>query len=157
MGDDAPERNEVICGGACDIKVIYAINQVDMVSPKFVPAGTGNVRRLEEVVFDLVEVATSGIPIILPEPMEEFRGFQERERCLAVGGLAMEISNLQQTQVLHFGFPEAIREVLPRDGDLVNGGEVLAEGTRLVDAVRNVDGITPPVRTLIIGKIKVWM
>ena len=66
MGDDAPERNEVICGGACDIKVIYAINHVNVVSPKFVPAGTGNVGRLEEVVFDLIEVSTSGIPILLP-------------------------------------------------------------------------------------------
>ena len=76
---------------------------------------------------------------------------------MAEGGMAMEIRHLHKAHLLHFGFPEAIREVPPRDGDLVNGGEVLAEGSRLVDAVRYVDGIAPPVRALIIGKIKVWM
>ena len=44
-----------------------------------------------------------------------------------------------------------------RDSDLEDGGEVLAERPRLVDAVRDVIGFNPPVCTLIVGEIKVRM
>ena len=80
MCDDAAKCNEVVCGGACGIKVVYTVDHINVVGPEFVPAGTGNMRCLEEVVFDLVVVATRGVAILLPEPMEEFRGFQQRVR-----------------------------------------------------------------------------
>ena len=73
-------------------------------------------------MFDFIVVAARGIAILLPEPSEEFRGFQKRVWQLAEGGAPMDISHTDEAQCPHLWFPKIVREVIVRDSDLGDGG-----------------------------------